>query len=121
MKASSESGLCATVISRTLLTVLRVIEKVTLGPLKIGESASLFRKFLYVWLLQMRTAYRRCTAIRNSELRQVNRDVRVCVRTSVVPTGLGGNSHVTQHSACGSVLAKLFRPCGAGFSASKFH
>jgi len=23
---------------------------VTLGPLKIGESASLFRKFLYVWL-----------------------------------------------------------------------
>src|ERR1035437_1136663 len=104
MKASSESGLCATVSSRTLLTVSWVIEIVTLGPLKIGESASQSRKFLYVWLLQMRTAYRRRTAIRNSELRQVNRDVRVCVRTAVVPTGLRINSHFTQHSACGSVL-----------------
>src|ERR1019366_7355139 len=32
--------------------------------------------------------------------------VCVCVRTSVVPTGLGSISHFTQHSASGSVLGQ---------------
>src|ERR1035441_2457195 len=44
MKASSESGLCATVISRTFLSVSRLIEIVTLGC-RFGRAALQVRAF----------------------------------------------------------------------------
>ena len=52
---------------------------------------------------------------------RVERAFRACVRTAIVPTGLGPISHLPSTPPAAPCWAKLFRPCGAGFLASEFH